>query len=162
MSIHLDEMKLPPMGDELVTKSAKAVAMQSSDWQAKIDPEDAAQNPDDHLFRWDGKFLANPSVVGSWKLITEVAEIAEFDPEKKLAKVRNAPFSTITLKDGSNTSDPTWVWSGDYLMDLNRYQALRMLPQTLGGAEYLFVESGGFSTRNKPEWKPKWLVLARQ
>jgi len=160
ISLHLDEQKLPPMGDELVTKSAKIVPMQSSEWQAKIDPEDAAQNPDDHLFRWDGKFAANPAVVGEWKLFGQVASIAEFDPEKK-TNPRNVPFSTITLKDGGGTGDPTWVWSGDFLMDLNKYQALRMLPQTLGGAEYLFVEAGDFSTRHKPGWKPQWFVLRR-
>ncbi|NNM29781.1 MAG: HEAT repeat domain-containing protein, partial [Akkermansiaceae bacterium] len=162
MSIHLDEQKLPPMGDELVTRSARVVAMLSSEWQAKLDPEDASQDPDENLFRWDGKFVANPQVIGAWTLLTQVNEIAEFDPEKKAGKARNAPFSTIELRDGGETADPTWVWSGDTLMDLNRYEALRMEVRTLGDADYLFVEAGGFSTRHKPDWKSPWLVLRKK
>ena len=46
-------------------------------------------------------------------------------------------------------------------MDLNRYQALKMTPKTLDGSEYLFIEAGGFSTRNKLGWKSKLYVLSR-
>jgi hypothetical protein len=162
-SLHLEEQKLPPMGDELVTLSAKVVAMQSSEWQSKLAPEDAAQNPDDNLFRWDGKFVPNAKIMGTWEIITEVAEISEFDPEqKKPARARNPLFASITFGGGGATADPTWVWSGDRLMDLNKYQALQMRVKTLGGAEFLFVEAGGFSTRNKPDWQSKWLVLSRR
>lgn len=160
ISIHLDEQKLPPMGDELVTRSAKVVAMLSSEWQAKLDPEDASKNPDDNLFRWDGKFVENASVAGSWKVIGRVNEILEFDPAKRM-NARGAPFSAITLGEDGETNDPTWVWSGDVLMDLNRYQALRMELMQVDGEDYLFVEAGGFSQRNKPEWKSPWFVLER-
>jgi hypothetical protein len=160
ISIHLDEQKLPPMGDDLVIKSATVVPMLSSEWQAKLDPEDASQDPDDNLFRWDGKFVANPKVLGAWQLVGQVAMIADFDPEKK-TNPRNAPFSTITLRDGGGTSDSTWVWSGGILMDLNKYQALKMEVRKVGDTEYLFVEAGGFSTRNKPDWKSQWFVLKR-
>jgi hypothetical protein len=161
ISIHLGEQKLPPMGDDLVRKSATVVPMMSTQWQAKLDPEDASQNPDDNLFRWDGKFTANAKVLGTWKLMGQVAEIAGFDPEKK-TNPRNAPFSAITLKDGGKTSEPIWGWSGDILMDLGKYQALKMHVKKVDRAEYLFVESGDFSTRHKPGWKPRWYVLKRQ
>ncbi len=160
MSIHLGEQKLPPMGDDLVIKSAKVVPMKSSDWQAKLDLEDAAQNPDDNLFRWNGKFTANSKVLGDWQLMGQVAKLADFDPEKK-THPRNAPFSTITLKDGGGTSDSTWVWSGDILMDLNKYNALKMEVRKVGNAQYLFFETGEFSTRHKPDWKSKWYVMTR-
>ena len=161
-SLHLEEQKLPPMGDDLVRRSAAVVPMLSSEWQAKYDPDDNEALPDDHKFRWDGEFASNQELIGGWKLITEVAEIAEFDPaQEKLPKARNPLFTSISFEQGGTTADPTWVWSGDHLMDLNKYQALRMLVQTLGGADYLFVEAGGFSTRNKPDWKSKWLVLRR-
>jgi len=162
ISIHLDEQKLPPMGDDLVRKSAAVVAMLSSEWQGKIDPEDAAQNPDDNLFCWDGKFTANPKVMGSWNVIAEVAEIADFDPSKKNQKARRPLFSAITFKDKARTTNPMLVWSGDTLMDLNKYQALKMQAKKIGGSEYLFIESGGFSTRNKPGWKSKLYVLKKQ
>lgn len=38
ISLHLDEQKLPPMGDDLLIKSAAVVAMLSSEWQAAQDP----------------------------------------------------------------------------------------------------------------------------
>jgi len=160
MSVHLDEQKLPPMGDELVIESAKVVPMLSSEWQAKLDPEDASQDPDDNLFRWDGEFVADPRMKGSWKVIAQVPEIAAFDPSKRV-RLRRPLFSVITFKDGGRTGDPTWVWSGDTLMDLNRYQALKMIVKEIGDSDYLFIEAGGFSRRNKPDWKSQWYVLKR-
>ena len=88
-------------------------------------------------------------------------EITEFDPAKKTGNVRNSPFSTITLKNSGGTTDPTWVWSGDTLMDLNRYQALKMQVRKVDDADYLFIEVGGFGTRQKPDWKSPWYVLRR-
>lgn len=160
ISIHLDEQKLPPMGVELVTKSARIVPMMSSEWQAKLDPEDASQEPDEFLYRWDGKFESNSNVMGDWKLMGKVAAIGDFDPEKK-TDPRNAPFSTLSLRDGGGTHDPTWVWSGGILMDLNKYQALKMEVRNIGDTQYLFVEEGEFRTRNKPDWKTQWFVLVR-
>jgi hypothetical protein len=160
-SIHFGEQKLPPMGLDLVFKSAQVVPMKSSDWQAKLDPEDAAQNPDDNLFRWDGKFVANPKIKGTWKMIAHVNDISEFDPTKKPGHIRNQPFTTITLKDGAKTSDQTWAWSDKMLMNLNRYEALKMVLKKIGGTEYLFVETGDFTTRHKPGWKPRWFVMKR-
>ena len=56
----------------------------------------------------------------------------------------------------------SWMWSGDTLMDLDRYQALKMETRTIGDAEFLFIEAGGFSERNKSDWKSKWYVLGRK
>ena len=39
-SLHLEEQKLPPMGDDLLHKSATIVSMLSSEWQAAQDPDD--------------------------------------------------------------------------------------------------------------------------
>jgi hypothetical protein len=47
-------------------------------------------------------------------------------------------------------------------MDLNKYQVLKIIPRTLAGNLYLFIEAGGFGTRNKPGWKPKWYVMKSQ
>jgi hypothetical protein len=162
ISLHFEEMTLPPMGDDLVIKSAAVVPMLSSEWQAKQDPDDREQSALAVKFRWDGKFIANPKVSGRWNVIAEVAEIAELDPSKKARRPRRPPFSAMTFKDGGKTGDLTWIWSGDVLMDLNRYQALKMEVKTIGGGEYLFIEAGGFSTRNKPGWKSPWYVMKRK
>ncbi len=84
----------------------------------------------------------------------------DFDPARK-TRVNRPLFSSLTLKEEGKTNDPALAWSGNTLMDLTRYQALRMVPVNLGGKDYLFVEAGGFGTRKKPGWKPKLLVLAR-
>ena len=47
-------------------------------------------------------------------------------------------------------------------MDLNQYQALKITRKTMAGDLYLFVEAGGFSTRHKPGWKSKLLVLTQE
>jgi hypothetical protein len=36
-----------------------------------------------------------------------------------------------------------------------------MTVKTLGDDDYLFVESGGFGTRNKPDWKTPLIVMKR-
>ncbi len=160
-SLHLDEQKLPPMGDDLVTKSAKVVAMTSSDWQSKLDQEDASQNPDDNLFRWDGRVIPNEKILGSWQTVSLVAKLEDFNPEKP-RDVNRARIKQVTFKSDGNTNDPIKVWSGDTLMDLEKYQALKMKTVTIDGGEYLLMEEGEFSTQRNPDWKSKWIVLKRQ
>lgn len=159
-SVYLAEQKLPPMGDDLLFKSAAVVPMMSSEWQAKYDAEDPEMSPDNHKFRWDGKFVGNPSIMGEWKAIGQVNTIADFDPAKK-PDPRKSLFPSITLVDGGLTSDPLWAWSGDHLMDLSGYQALKMIPKSIGGTDFLFIETGGFNPKHKPDWKCSWMVMTR-
>jgi len=160
-SLHLDEQKLPPMGDELVAKSASVVGMLSSDWQSKLDKEDASKNPDDNLFRWDGKFVPNENILGSWKVVSLVSTLVDFNPEKP-RDTNRARFKKVTFKSDGMTDDPIKVWSGDVLMDLEKYQALKMKVVIIEGGEYLVVEEGAFSTRHKPDWKPRLIILKRE
>ena len=87
--------------------------------------------------------------------------IEEFNPGKKSGRVRSS-FTEMTFRKDSRTDKATWVWSGDILMDLNKYQALKMTVKTIDGGDYLFIEAGGFSTRNKPGWKSPLYVMKRQ
>ena len=68
----------------------------------------------------------------------------------------------MTFKDKGRTDAVTWIWSGDTLMDLDRYQALKMVLKTFDGVDYLFVEAGGFSTRNRAGWQSSSHVMKRQ
>jgi hypothetical protein len=68
----------------------------------------------------------------------------------------------MTFRDGGKTDHAAWAWSGDRLMDLTRYQALQMTVKIVDGVAYLFVEAGGFSNRNKTDWKSPWYVMKRQ
>lgn len=161
ISLHLEEQKIPAMSDDLVAKSAAVVPMMSSHWQANLNPEDASQEPDQFLFRWDGKFTPNSKIEGTWKLVAEVENPSDFDPEAKNQKARRPLFTTITFRNNSTTDSPTRLWSGHTLMDLEKYQALKMKTGRVATTEYLFIESGDFSTRHKPDWKSGWYVLSR-
>ena len=75
---------------------------------------------------------------------------------------RGARTASITFKDNGETDSMTRLWSGDTLMDLTRYEALKMQIREMDGADYLFIEAGGFSTGNKPDWKPNLYVMKRE
>jgi hypothetical protein len=47
-------------------------------------------------------------------------------------------------------------------MDLTRYEALNMMIKEVDGEDYLFIEAGGFSTRNSVGWQSPWYVLKRK
>jgi hypothetical protein len=154
-------MNLPTVGEKEIITSAAMVPMTSMAWQEKQDPDNAELQTDDDLFRWDGKFVANPKIVGDWQVIHQVKAIEEFKTDIKRMNPGRPPFRTITFKDDGKTDDILRIWSGDVLMDLTKNQALKMTLKAIGRNDYLFVEAGGFSTRNKPGWKPVLYVLKR-
>ena len=80
---------------------------------------------------------------------------------KRAATVKRAPIKAVTFKDGGLTDSGTLIWSGDTLMDPERYQALKMTPKTIADSEYLFIEAGGFSDKNPAGWKSPLIVMKR-
>ena len=136
ISIHLEYQKLPPMGDDLVLKSATVVAMLSSEWQSAQDPEDRERQANAVKFTYDGKFSPNARIVGQWKAVGAVKTIDEFSPEKRL-NPRSSKISSITFKSNGETDRATYVWSGDTLMDLTKYEALKMRVKEIDGQDYL-------------------------
>ena len=160
ISVHLEQQKLPPMGDDLVRKSATAVSMLSSAWQAAQDPEDRERQASAVKFRYDGRFVVNPRLLGHWKTVGVVKAIDDFIPKKRFNS-RGARFAAIDFKGNGETDNATRIWSGDMLMDLTRYEALKMKLKAINNVEYLFIEAGGFNAKNKPDWKSNWYVLRR-
>jgi hypothetical protein len=120
--------------------------MRCTAWQVTKDGND--------MFRYDGKFVANKGVVGQWTLVGQVADAAAFNPGAAPAVVENALVTDLTLKDDGSTSDPRFGWSAYTLMDTKDRQALKMTPRTINGTDYLFVEAGGFSRKDRSGWKP--------
>ncbi|MDB4756323.1 DUF6288 domain-containing protein [Mariniblastus sp.] len=161
ISLHLDQQKLPPMGDELVQKSASVVAMLSSEWQSAQDPDDRERQAAAVKFRYDGKLKSNNRVIGDWAPVGAVKSIEEFDPAKRL-NPRSVQFGNLDFKLNGQTNHITRLWSGDTLMDLTRYEALKMIVRRLDGDDYLFVEAGGFNVRHGPDWKTQWYVLKKK
>jgi hypothetical protein len=161
ISIDIEEQKLPPIGDDLVRQSAKCVGMLSSEWQTAQFSESDEERLQAPKFNWDGKFVANPQVLGGWKLVGQADTIEAFNPAAKPVAPRQPIATTLQLADKGETGQPLLIWSGDRMMDLDRYQVLRMKTKNIADKEYLFLETGGFSTRNQAGWLSPWLVFTR-
>jgi len=134
--------------------------MLSAAWQEKQDPENKEFQTTDDRFHYDGKFVANPQLLGSWTAVAMVPALEAFDPAKP-APINNAPFGGLTLKEDGITDKATRIWSGDTLIDMTRWQALKMTLRTIDGTEYLAVEAGGFSEKNPAGWKSPLIVMKR-
>ncbi len=160
-SLWLEERKLPPLNATVLRKAATFVPMLSSAWQDLQNPANPSANPEEGKFQYDGKFIANSKVIGSWKTVDLVNAIEDFTPDKKTDFGRS-PIKQVTFKDQGNTDSSNWIWSGDTLMDLENSVARKITSQTIGGTDYLFIESGGFSTNNQAGWKSPLMVMKRQ
>ena len=161
-SFWFEEMKLPEIGEKEIQESVTFVPMLSMEWQAKQDPDNAELQVSDNRFRYDGAFVANARLLGAWTHLGEVGTIEEFTPGKRIRANKRAPFQQVSFMDGGKTDNMMCIWSGDMLMDLNRNQALKIVPKVIDGVDYLFVEAGGFGTRNKLGWKPALYVMKRR
>ncbi|MGB2822317.1 MAG: DUF6288 domain-containing protein, partial [Phycisphaerae bacterium] len=106
-SLWMEEMKIPPLGPAEMVKSATVLPMLSTKWQQKQNDDDKElQSPDDK-FLYDGKFVANPRVLGSWKIIDQVKAMDEFNPAKRM-KPGRAHITEITFKDKGKTNEMLW------------------------------------------------------
>ena len=160
LMLWIQEMRLPPVTGREIVSSATVLPMTSSAWQALQDPDANDLNPEDGKFLWDGRFAANPELTGAWKTIGYVATPADFDPAKP-KEANRAPFPSLNLKPDGTTDDPLVIWSGDILMNLRKNEALKMRVEPVKGIEYLFIETGGFQTKNGMDWKSPLFVLKR-
>ena len=160
-------MKLPPMGDDLVRLSATQVPMLSSTWQANW-IEAREQGMDVEIedipgrLVYDGQFVAAPALVGAWRVVNTTYDVDAWTPDMRREGHVRPSFNGLVLNDNGRTDNPIMLWSGDILLDLDKYQALQMRTRTIDGTEYLFVESGGFSNRHNANWRNGWAVLQRQ
>jgi hypothetical protein len=161
LTIWLQEMKLPDLSDETLIMSATEMPMTCAAWQALQDPDDNDKDPEAGKFLWDGKFVANPKLVGEWTAVRVVASPDEYDPKAR-PEARGIQLKEITFKENGRTGDPLKIYSGDTLMDLLHNQALKMTLKTIDGTDYLFVESGGFHEKHGSEWKSTWHVMKRK
>jgi hypothetical protein len=175
ISVHFEEMKRPPYTHDMVVKAATVVPMMTAEWQAKqfgdaagaVDDEAREKSAEDVKFRWNGTVESNPALLGAWTLLGRVHEIADFTPGEELPTdfVRGRPpFSTLTIKDAGRTDHPARLWSGNILMNLNRFEALRMVTRKLDGQDYLFVEAGEFHSASgiPVGWTSPWCVMSRE
>ncbi|MFU8848570.1 MAG: DUF6288 domain-containing protein [Opitutales bacterium] len=163
ISLQIEKQKIPPINDELVRQTATTVGMRGDAWLTAYTGDEADVDPDDHLFRWDGKFVGNDAIAGTWKLLGETTDPNGVNPGKGLPSVRRPDFQTITFKNGGDTSLATRMWSGDILMNLDQYHAQRMVSKTIDGKPYLFIQSPtNFHRPNKnQEPEIQWQLFGR-
>lgn len=159
-SLWLEERALPTIDNEVLKKAATFVPMFTSEWQAGIDPESSEKPTDAGKFRYDGTVHPNPALHGAWITVAEVATADGFDPAAKPNPGR-APLRDLTFHDDGNTDKAAWIWSGDRLMNLETSTAHRIMTKKIGDTEYLFIESGGFSARNRAGWVSPLFVMRR-
>ena len=179
MNLWFQKQKLPPFGDDLYQKSIALIPMTCTVWQDLQDPVKTISDPDEGKYKYDGKFTHNDKVVGDWVRLGEVAEINQFRPGEKLPPFKpirvgrfspkGAEFKSISIKPDGKTDLEDQLWTGDTLIYLKRdyrgtaaFEALKMVPKTLDGKEFLFIEAGGFSTKLPASWKTHWIVLKKK
>jgi len=96
----------------------------------------------------------------------------EVKPGAELDKAKPR-YRSITLKEKGFTDMTTHYWSGDTLMEVvggkSKPLALKMVSKTIDGADYLFIEAGGFTyyherqTYKQPRtWQSSWFVLKKK
>lgn len=161
MAIWFEKMKMPPLDDAVFLKAATAKPMFSASWQAIQDPDDAERDPLAGTFRWDGKAVPNSALKGEWTQLGQVASIDEFSPGKPVKNNKSWPLQRLELRDQGRTDSPLWLWTGDTLMSLAQFEALKMKPKQIDGVDYLFIESGGFNAKAGQGWKTPLFVMKR-
>jgi len=159
LTVFMRRMKLPPFQEEL-QKGLQLVGLRSAAWQELQDP-DSEIDPNDDLYIWDGQFSSNAEAIGSWSVIDEVQEIADFDPDSRRGPSRPR-LEAIALGDDLRTSDPLLVWTGSILLDAGSKEALAVEHAQIAGKDYLFIESGGFDPEHPGDWTSPWLVFERE
>jgi len=160
LMLWIQEFNMPPLTEKEIVQSAAVLPMTSSAWQALQDSDANDLDPEQGKFVWDGKFAANTKLAGTWKTVGYVTNPADFDPAKP-KEVNRAPHQALNLKTDGSTDDLLLIWSGDTLMDLRKNEALAMRMEKLNGTDYLFIEVGGFQTKNGNAWKSPWFVMKR-
>ena len=168
LTVWMEEMKNPPVTDELAWRGLPQIAMQSSAWQQAQDTDVAELSTGEGLFRFDGHFVPDTKLLGTWTPLGKVAAIDEFKPGSEVdpAKPR---YRSIKFKDKGFTDSTTRYWSGDTLMELGRgSSALKMRTKAIDGTDYLFIEAGGFTYyyerqhyKQPRTWHSPWFVLKR-
>ena len=108
ISIHMEEQKLPPMGDDMILKSARVVPFLNSQWQAAQDPNDRERQSAAAKFHYEGKFILEQSEIGVWKTLGVAKTIQDFQPDQRLDPRRGSLAYSRTQgqrKDRSSNKD---------------------------------------------------------
>lgn len=161
ISVDIEEQKIPDISDDPIRQSATSVGMFSTEWQNAQFSESDDERLNAPKFLWDGKHTVNPTALGSWNLYGQAATIETFNPAAKPVAPRQPIATALQLSENGETGHSLLLWTGSHLLDLSTYQALKAQTKTIGEKEFLFIQAGGFSNKQKPGWESPWLVFAK-
>lgn len=163
MLIWFQEMKCPEITQEMIIKGKSMQPLPCSIWQASKKADD--------MFNYDGEFVPNDKIIGKWEKIAQVDVAEDFDPKNKIEKTKNKrnkkqkdegfKLEKIQILKDGKTDNRLIIWSNDTLLDLNRYEALKMETKNIDGQDYLFIEKGGFNKKKPDDWRCPWVVMKR-
>jgi hypothetical protein len=159
-SMWLEERKLPPLDADVLRKAALYTPLLSSAWQEMHDPtsDEPEANPP---FFYDGKFIANPAIAGTWTLFDVVKSIKPFTLDGKKQNAGRPIITKLHLNADGTSDTPRFLWSGDTLMDIEQRAALKIFLKSINDTDYLVVETGGFNAKNPVGWKTTYSVFKK-
>lgn len=169
LNVWMEEMKNPPITNDVAWEGITEIPMQSSEWQQTQSSDMSEIISKEGLFRFNGAFESNPAILGTWTPLGSITTPEDFKPGLEINKTK-PKYRSITFRDKGFTNMSTHYWSGDTLMEIGKSSlALKMQAKTLSGKRYLFVESGGFTynherqTYKQPRtWKSAWFVFTKK
>jgi len=173
LTVWMEEMKNPPVTRELAWEGLSQIPMRSTSWQQAQATDMAEIISEEGLYRFDGRFISNPKVIGTWSPLGVVSEIESFNSESVLEGGRPR-YGSITFKEKGFTSLSTHYWSSDTLMEVSggksgKPLALKMVTKMIKDKSYLFIEVGDFTyyherqTYKQPRrWKSPWYVFVKK
>lgn len=165
-------IKSAPGGSDLMMKEPRL----TSAWQT------SKNESDKYIY---GAFVANNALAGKWATVDQVKSVDDFkaglakeaEEKAKIAAAKKAGktinkkpapkkksygISSLDLQNGgiAAVGRSKLHWSGDKL--LNADEALDMKIHSVEGKDYLFVESGGFSSSNPADWRTGYYVMVKK
>jgi hypothetical protein len=105
----------------------------------------------------DLPFVDDPQVIGEWKSVDFVADIADFNPATP-SWTGELYLKGLTFRENGKTAKPWWIWTKGYVMHSGDKTASRYEIKEIKGDTYLFFEwkSGDVTISGM---KPHYYVL---
>ena len=129
-------------------------------WQGKLAGTQFTV-PVGHTDNIDLPFVDDPQVVGEWKSVDFVADISDFNPDKRSWPGGKLDLEGLAFLENGKTAKPWWTWTKGVVMHHGDKTASHYEIKKIKGQSYLFFEwkSGDVTISGM---KPHYYVLTKQ
>ncbi len=93
-----------------------------------------------HTDNIDLPFVDDPQVIGEWKSVDFVADIADFKPDQPNRPEAKLFFKGLTFRENGKTAQPWWTWTKGVVIHHGDKTASRYEIKEINGQTYLFFE----------------------